>query len=309
MKYESELLRKKIAALQSAPAVKKDSEGYFQLSINHGSAGTVLRFLQADKLNGHPSDPGSWNKYAYVGGDPINRMDRQGAFYENGDDGDDGPGCCPALEQDVASGTDPDAIVLWYLYCAQSGTYYGSNPQQGGQPRTFQPTTVGQVSSSQEDMIFTAALAEADYLLSKTSCASLFPGIDAVSVLNTLASGTQLDPSQYGFIQWISFNATINYVEATTTCLPGNGQDVVLLNGNADGALIGDWQAGGAIDVALVLIHELGHVIYDQFGSGASQIVPDGTSVDPTGQTSNSNTDLVIQKCDPPGGPSVPGQN
>jgi hypothetical protein len=42
------------------------------------------RFLTADpyKASGGPSDPGSWNQYAYVGGDPINRYDPSGQFYE-----------------------------------------------------------------------------------------------------------------------------------------------------------------------------------------------------------------------------------
>lgn len=38
------------------------------------------RFNTADpyQASAGPSDPGSWNRYAYVGGDPINRNDRRG---------------------------------------------------------------------------------------------------------------------------------------------------------------------------------------------------------------------------------------
>jgi len=28
------------------------------------------------KASGGPADPGNWNRYAYVGGDPINYLDR-----------------------------------------------------------------------------------------------------------------------------------------------------------------------------------------------------------------------------------------
>ena len=36
------------------------------------------RFLTSDRVAGQASDPGSWNKYAYAGSDPINRVDRTG---------------------------------------------------------------------------------------------------------------------------------------------------------------------------------------------------------------------------------------
>ena len=41
--------------------------------------------------NNDPSNPGSWNHYAYVNGDPVNLNDPAGLFTE-GDDGDDGGG-------------------------------------------------------------------------------------------------------------------------------------------------------------------------------------------------------------------------
>jgi len=39
------------------------------------------RFLTADRMRGQPSDPGSWNKYAYAGEDPINDRDPRGNYY------------------------------------------------------------------------------------------------------------------------------------------------------------------------------------------------------------------------------------
>jgi RHS repeat-associated protein len=36
------------------------------------------RFLTPDRMFGKPADPGSWNKYAYTRGDPINRIDPSG---------------------------------------------------------------------------------------------------------------------------------------------------------------------------------------------------------------------------------------
>jgi hypothetical protein len=49
-----------------------------------------------------PNNPGSWNRYAYVGGDPVNRSDRRGLDATCGPDGTfDGEGCI----EDGAGGT------------------------------------------------------------------------------------------------------------------------------------------------------------------------------------------------------------
>jgi RHS repeat-associated protein len=43
---------------------------------------TYGRFLTSDpyRASGGPSDPGSWNRYAYTRGDPVNRVDPSGLF-------------------------------------------------------------------------------------------------------------------------------------------------------------------------------------------------------------------------------------
>lgn len=43
-------------------------------------AGLSGRFLSSDpyEASGGASDPGSWNRYPYVGGDPVNFLDRTG---------------------------------------------------------------------------------------------------------------------------------------------------------------------------------------------------------------------------------------
>ena len=59
------------------------------------------RFMSADRFNRAPkvNDSGSWNKYSYTSGDPVNRVDRQGTedyctdeyCCEDGDDCDGDP--------------------------------------------------------------------------------------------------------------------------------------------------------------------------------------------------------------------------
>jgi RHS repeat-associated protein len=55
------------------------------------------RFYTADpyQASGGAGEPGSWNRYAYVGGDPVNRLDPTGAYYCYSD-GDDAPAGCRA---------------------------------------------------------------------------------------------------------------------------------------------------------------------------------------------------------------------
>ena len=46
------------------------------------------RFMTPDRKirTSRPGEPGTWNRYAYTGGDPINRVDRHGTDYEECDD-------------------------------------------------------------------------------------------------------------------------------------------------------------------------------------------------------------------------------
>jgi RHS repeat-associated protein len=94
-------------------------------------SGTMGRFWTVDPggiKTANSSDPTSWNRYAYVQGDPVNHTDRHGLFMcsdcvddSDGDDGDDdaGAGLC-------------DTNPLW---CLVGGPAYGFNypgPTSGG---------------------------------------------------------------------------------------------------------------------------------------------------------------------------------
>ncbi len=67
----------------------RDSFTGFDYADQRYYASTYGRFNTADpyQASGGPSDPGSWNRYSYVEGDPINHLDRQGLCTEdlNGD--------------------------------------------------------------------------------------------------------------------------------------------------------------------------------------------------------------------------------
>jgi len=76
----------------------------------------VGRFMTPDpyQASAGPSDPGSWNRYAYVRGDPVNRVDRRGT-----DDSDPGNGGCGGDAFTDCNGGDPDEGCTWNsLACA-----------------------------------------------------------------------------------------------------------------------------------------------------------------------------------------------
>jgi RHS repeat-associated protein len=102
-------------------------------------ASTYGRFNTADQYqaSGGPSDPGSWNRYTYTRGDPVNRFDPTGRvdIATCGGDGDDSGGCFGGgggwdywgNYGGCGSQLDPDPFFSFgHLLCDQ--------PDQGGQP-------------------------------------------------------------------------------------------------------------------------------------------------------------------------------
>jgi RHS repeat-associated protein len=87
------------------------------------------RFLTPDpggQRTANPKDPGSWNRYAYAGGDPVNRRDPSGRFsallyappnddigdgWDFGDDEDGGGEGDPCFADEFGFGPDPACYV------------------------------------------------------------------------------------------------------------------------------------------------------------------------------------------------------
>ncbi|MEP6540499.1 MAG: RHS repeat-associated core domain-containing protein, partial [Bryobacteraceae bacterium] len=97
-------------------------------------ANTQGRFLSADPYaaSGGAGDPGSWNRYAYVQGDPVNFKDSSGLFVEN-------TSSCGAPGTDYCM--DADTLQIWGDMGSLSiGGFTmsiaflqaGNGPQQGG---------------------------------------------------------------------------------------------------------------------------------------------------------------------------------
>jgi RHS repeat-associated protein len=115
----------------------------------HATSG---RFLTPDpyQASGGPADPGSWNRYAYVGGDPVNLGDRLGLFAEP-------PGLDPwdpwtPFPYVPVMPPLPPPLTAAYVYLPGFDTWaYQINPGTG----------TGIVQSANWDVIFSYVIANA----------------------------------------------------------------------------------------------------------------------------------------------------
>ncbi len=80
-------------------------------------ASTYGRFNTPDPYQGSagPGDPGSWNRYSYVGGDPVNRLDLAGTCwittYSSDGNGNFSVNCFDYLEMALTPGINPAAFT------------------------------------------------------------------------------------------------------------------------------------------------------------------------------------------------------
>jgi len=73
----------------------RDSETGLDYAVNRYHQPGIGRFVSVDPYQGSagPTAPGSWNRYAYTDGDPVNRLDTQGLDMVNSGDWDPSQPC------------------------------------------------------------------------------------------------------------------------------------------------------------------------------------------------------------------------
>jgi RHS repeat-associated protein len=118
----------------------RDQETGLDYAKNRYHQPGMGRFLTPDPyINSAGSDePGSWNRYAYTRGDPVNRIDRKGLDDEDPDDGDD----CDDDRECNADGVDGgggapvfyDNAYAWSVDYIEvtSTSYFGQNGNNSG---------------------------------------------------------------------------------------------------------------------------------------------------------------------------------
>lgn len=194
--------------------------------------------------SGDPAEPASWNRYAYVIGDPINYIDSSGQFY--------GP-----------AGPDPDPTPS----PSPDPSPRRDRPEPEGDPNPEPPP---QALPANRDLL-NAAVSRAKKALSENAdCQKLFGnektranGFDPSGILDQIAAGT------FGTLTFEDKGANWGVASVSPNGVPKLSTVTITINSYNDGQRT--WWNGGYVDYnAETLLHELGHVYDLTKGSGNS---------------------------------------
>ena len=128
----------------------RDSESGNDYAVNRYMSPGMGRFITPDRGMGgaKSADPGTWNEYAYVGGDPINRVDHKGLLWQGSGEDD----CVSDASVDCVFNDDDN----WPGACGVIGDEFfgspvcyqnGANGGAGGAGGAPAPTCAGVLSS------------------------------------------------------------------------------------------------------------------------------------------------------------------
>jgi len=250
-------------------------------------ASSYGRFNTADQYmaSAGPSDPGSWNRYAYVGGDPINGVDPQGLIEYDAEQCLDDPESCEG--DDWGGGGDGPVYdsgdegapsicftnPTWALWHANAcGMSSGASTQGGSLQKIINitnfSTTSTQALAVQSELRFIQ-----DNIGSYATCNSWLAGNNAVI-------GTILGQGPYPAVALVGVgtfsSSTINAVSGNVgTNLP-DGTALITVNSNGGyfnssagvGVGVSEVNAGSPRAQLLILLHELAHLTQARFSNG-----------------------------------------
>jgi len=252
------------------------------------------RFLTADpyRASGGAADPGSWNRYAYVEGDPVNSYDPSGLW----------------IEQVISS----SGVAWWWgMYAAfQHTTVDEAEPGEDDVRRIKEDQAIDKATG-----FMPAAMKTALKGLSGKECEGLFTvgaaGLTPSRVLQglrgiggygrivygaldnpSIAAKTEFEPQDYTQVLvgggWVSFGYSrakivINTDSASGWMTGGYGMD---LRYQLGGIKV-DSETGRAI----TLVHQLGHVFNNVALLGKSRID------DSDDQSGYANDKLIYENC------------
>ena len=281
----------------------RDGFSGLDYAVQRYYASAYGRFNTPDPMAGSAiaANPGTWNRYAYVGSDPVNHRDPRGLNEASVDCEDDGEGGCifriDAIDENSGGGGGSiDPCMLMFLTNPTSnceGSYL-QKPFPFPPPRPYV-----QATAAQESDFLGAADKLAQAALAKPECADLFNiggvGLSPDKLLTAIENN---DPSS-GQVIWNDIGDS--GIAATTS--KGIGMPnadgtisktaVITLNDNLNSILFG----GGATGGAAMLLHELGHAYEFIYGAASSAIKgPDGNLADPVQAANQDNNNSLISK-------------
>jgi RHS repeat-associated protein len=282
----------------------RDAESGNDYAVNRYMSPGMGRFITPDRGMGgaRATDPGSWNKYAYTRGDPINRVDRHGADDDGddgGDDSGDGAGCtgCATFYTEVDEAADvPGSPCETDPGGNECLAFISMLPGFPGFPAQVAQTQPPPQPPAQA--IATAVFAAGD-LLFNPNCAGLF----LAPANNTLANRQQLDLQLEGLLS----NGIIRQIPGGTPDVPaqttGTGGLIYIYSGGAfftgqvNGQPLGGWAAGLPLAAfqQIIILHEFLHYegLVGGDTKGQTYTLPNGDKV--TGSAGVSQE--VLKNC------------
>ena len=265
----------------------RDADTGLDYAVNRYESPGQGRFLSVDPSGKVlPLNPGSWNRYAYAGEDPVNNVDPDGAIEY-----------CAACGIYQAAATSVVITISPILLDP-----YWNNIALGAAAAFAQYAATAKQQMAQAQQELPKAVGMAEWALSNPDCANLFGTgktagggtVSAAEVLFDLFNGIAYGsisvgapPSPTGTI----VSATTSPVVVQSGNGPAQQTAEIVINGYAGSFVSGDWEAQ-----AVTILHELGHAMNDIFGPGTSIIQTDSTSTNGV-NTSMSNTALVDNAC------------
>jgi RHS repeat-associated protein len=238
------------------------------------------RFITPDRGTGgaRPSNPGTWNLYAYSGGDPINNIDPLGAEYCSVDfcvtgtgsagDGTIGSGGpvgnssgggnssnpqCGLLAEDGAAG-NPAAVELYETYCATQPV--GGFPFAGGIP------TLNNAPASVAALFNTVFQDVIGILANNSNCDQVFGVGELKGILTPDALLAALEAPQYYWGVCVNANALACTVAGnpTTVTISATSSPNFNTTSNSSSPINGLPSFTALQLQEFILLHELGHL-------------------------------------------------
>jgi len=265
--------------------------------------------MTADKMTGKLGNPGSLNRYAYAGDDPINAYDPSGLYAQcpPGTYTDPSGFCCeaaPTIPTGIISGWAPNPYAyqqefdcIWY---GEGCPSFWPIQTQGGTAKTITitnlSTTNARAVAVQNDLRWLQQAIDAD-----PACSKWLSGSDTAISFMLGVAGTGSLGMMVG-VGTFSDN-TVNAVEGTsgTNLSPGS----MLITVNTNGAFFSAQASvgygvpagitgGSGAAQALILLHELAHAL-----EAAGFIANDGPMANgqPNVAAQTANNQLVMQNC------------
>lgn len=244
------------------------------------------RFNSADpyKANsggsGDPSNPHSWNRYAYVHGDPTNFMDSTGQ-YECAPEGCSDDPNCDNLDTKSAPGTGP-------CHIAGGGGSYLTTVDIGGGLQVINPAgsrsvrrRIGQLENALDD-----------------DCVHWLTRSPLVPDARKLYGFLEQEKNEVGVGTFLDSLGGLSHIIAQSLDRTVAGFNIFINNAgayfqsNQAESGIGDLRNGTARFQAFTLIHEFAHEL------GIPQFLPEGGAGSVYLQTTEANNDkLIFDNC------------